>query len=139
VPDPRIELVKRAYTAFAARDTETLMEISAEDVEVSTVTGLLAGREGPYRGHEELDAYLSDVAEVWEELKLEPSEFFELDERRLLVFGRIRARQERGRVIDMPNAWLWEIEGEKVVSVRVFAEVHQARELVPRALRLSGT
>jgi ketosteroid isomerase-like protein len=139
VPDPRIELVKRAYAAFAARDLETLVDISVEDVEVSTVTGLLAGREGPYRGHEELESYMHDLSEVWEELQLEPSEFFELDQRRLLVFGRIRARQEGGRVVDMPNAWLWETEGEKIASVRVFADVHQARELIPGASKLSAS
>jgi ketosteroid isomerase-like protein len=139
VPDARIELVKRAYTAFAARDVETLVEISAEDVEVSTVTGLLAGRTDPYRGHAELESYLQDVVDVWEELSLEPMEFFALGEGKLLVFGRIRARQAGGRVVDMPNAWLWEIEGGKVTSVRVFADVHQARRLVPGALRLSSS
>ena len=82
---------------------------------------MLAGREEPYRGREALADYLRDVAEVWDEIELLPQELVELDEERVLVFGRVRARRRNSR-IDTPNAWMWELRGGKVVLVRVYAE-----------------
>ena len=54
-------LIRRAYTAFGERDLETLIGLSDEAIEVSTVTGLLAGRTEPYRGYEGLAEYMSDL------------------------------------------------------------------------------
>ena len=37
------DVIRRAYAAFAARDLDALIALSDEEIEVSTVTGLLAG------------------------------------------------------------------------------------------------
>ena len=50
-----------------------------------------------------------------------PQEYHQLDGERLLVFGRVRASRDDAS-IDTPNAWLWQLRGEKVVAVRVYAE-----------------
>ncbi len=123
---PRVALVRQAFAAFAARDVDALREISDPDIEVVTVTGMVAGREEPYRGFEGLDAYIADVVAVWDEIELTPTEFHEVSGDRLLVIGRVRAR--RGpNLVDLPNAWLWEFRDEKVVSARVFGDPRGAR------------
>jgi ketosteroid isomerase-like protein len=126
VPAEGESLIRRAYAAFAERDLEGLVEISAEEIEVSTVTGLLAGRTEPYRGHEGLAAYIGDLASQWKRLELQPQTFHPMGEGRVLVFGRVRAWHERG-FLDSQNAWLWTLRGEKVVSVRVYADPGDAR------------
>jgi ketosteroid isomerase-like protein len=126
VPAEGESLIRRAYAAFADRDLEGLVEISDDGIEVSTVTGLLAGRTEPYRGHEGLAEYIEDLSSQWKRLELQPQTFHPVGEGRVLVFGRVRAWHERG-FLDSQNAWLWTVRGDKVVSVRVYADPGDAR------------
>jgi ketosteroid isomerase-like protein len=126
-------IVERAYEAFAQRDAETLVSIADPGIEISSVTGIIAGREKPYTGREALSQYLADVERIWDEIELLPQEYHELDEERLVVFGRVRARRGKAR-LDVPNAWIWELRGERVIAVHVYAEpASDARWLFERS------
>ena len=127
-PSPSERLIRRAYRAFAERDLETLVRLSDSDVEVSTVTGLIAGREEPYRGREGLDEYMSDLAKTWKRIELQPQTFQPIDDERTLVFGRVRAWHEGG-MIDASNAWLWTVRSGRIAAVQVFADPGEARQL----------
>jgi ketosteroid isomerase-like protein len=122
-------VIRRAYRAFADRDTDTLAELAAEDVEVATVTGLLAGRDQPYRGRVGLEEYMDDLGSTWKRIELDPQSFHPLDGGRILVFGRVRAWHDRG-LLDSSNAWLWTLRDGQVAAVRVFADPAEARELI---------
>ena len=122
----REALIRRAYQAFAERDLETLVSLAGPDIEIFTVTGLLAGRDEPYRGHEGIAEYLRDTEGVWKRLELFPREFQALDEERMMVFGRVRAWHERG-FLDSANAWLWTVAEGRVSAVQVFANPGDAR------------
>jgi ketosteroid isomerase-like protein len=122
-------LIRRAYQAFAERDAHALRELAVPDVEVRTMTGVLAERSDPYRGHEGIEQYLDDVTRVWDELELEPVEFHELESGGTLVYGRVRARRGSMRM-DSANAWLWRLSGDKVTSVEVFGELGDAAALL---------
>jgi ketosteroid isomerase-like protein len=129
LPSSNHAVIKEAYRAFAARDLETLRELSLPDVEVRTMTGVLAHRDEPYRGHEGLADYLRDVAEVWDELELVPSEFHDLESEATLVFGRVRARRG-STLVDTSNAWRWRMRGGKVASAEVFGDAESAIALL---------
>ena len=118
-------VIRRAYKAFATRDVKALCQLSRPDVEVRTMTGILAERSEPYRGHEGIAEYLDDVTKVWDELELEPVEFHQLDSGGVLVYGRVRARRGTMRV-DSANAWLWRLDDEMVVAVEVFGDLGEA-------------
>lgn len=122
------KLIRRAFRAFSERDVETMSAISTEDVEVSTVTGLLAGRTDPYRGHSGLEQYMDDLAATWRRIELQPQSFQTLDEERTLVFGRVRAWHEAG-LIDASNAWLWTVREGRIAAVQVFADPADAQRL----------
>jgi ketosteroid isomerase-like protein len=115
------DVVKRAYEAFDERDLKALTDVTHPEVEITSVTGIIAGHERPYKGREALVDYLQDVEKIWDEIELVPQEFIDLDADRVLVFGRVRARRQNSRV-DTPNAWLWELRGGRVLSVKVYAE-----------------
>ena len=126
-------LIRRAYDAFAKRDLDALCSISDESIEVSTVTGLLAGRAGPYRGHDGLGEYMSDLAGTWKRIELRPQQFNEIDDENVLVFGRVRAWHDKG-FLDSANAWLWTVRDGKVIAVKVFADPSEARSVFGDAL-----
>jgi ketosteroid isomerase-like protein len=121
VDSARVRLVKRAYEAFAERDVETLRSISDPAIEIITVTGMVAGREDPYRGYDGIRQYIADVVEIWDEIELTPAEFHETAGERILVLGRVRARRA-GRLLDLPSTWLWEFRGERVLRAHVFSD-----------------
>lgn len=118
---PASDVVKRAYKAFEERDLKALAGFSHPEIEIASVTGILAGHETPYKGRDALADYLQDVERIWDEIEIVPQEFIDLDPDRVLVFGRVRARRQSSRV-DTPNAWLWELSGGRVRSVKVYAE-----------------
>ena len=131
-------VIRRAYTAFGERDLETLIDLSDESIEVSTVTGLLAGRTEPYRGHEGLAEYMSDLTATWKRLELQPQHFHAVGEGRVLVFGRVRAWHGHG-FLDSSNAWLWTLRDDRVLEVRVYADPgRRAARLRRRGLSPSG-
>lgn len=119
-------MIRKAYAAFGERDLDGLIAISDEAIEVSTVTGLLAGRTEPYRGYDGLANYIGDLSEQWKRLELQPQHFHPVGEGQVLVFGRVRAWHERG-FLDSQNAWLWTVRDDRVISVRVYADPADAR------------
>jgi ketosteroid isomerase-like protein len=120
------DVIRKAYAAFADRDLDALIAVSNEAIEVSTVTGLLAGRTEPYRGYEGLAEYMDDLSGQWRRLELQPQHFLPVSEDRVLVFGRVRAWHQQG-FLDSENAWLWTLRDDKVLSVRVYADPGDAR------------
>jgi ketosteroid isomerase-like protein len=127
-----VEVIERAYRAFAERDLDELVKLSAADIEVTTMTGALAGRDEPYRGHAGLGHYLADVADTWDEIELLPHEFRPLEDGRVLVFGRVRAWRKNS-FVDAPNAWMWRLRSGLVTDVQILADPETARLLLRRA------
>jgi ketosteroid isomerase-like protein len=124
-------VIRRAYRAFAARDTSALGEIAHAEIEIRAVTGALARDGHPYVGLEGVAEYIRDVGEVWDELELLPAEFHDLDSERTLVFGRVRARRG-STLIDSANAWLWRLRDGKVLSAEVYGDAESAIDLFGR-------
>lgn len=122
-------IIRRAYRAFAERDLEALIELADKRIEVSTVTGLVAGRSEPYRGHQGLADYMDDLGATWKRIELQPRQFVTVGEDQVLVFGRVRAWHSEG-LLDSANAWLWTLRDGRVVAVRVFADPSEARRLL---------
>src|SRR3954471_20634286 len=55
-----IEVVKAVYDAFARRDDKGITELLSDDCELHLEgTARLAGRSGPYRGHEGMREYFA--------------------------------------------------------------------------------
>jgi len=124
--DPQVELVERLYACFNERDEAGIVALCDEQMEFfPVVTAEVVGRDAPYSGRAGLHDYLSDVATVWEELRITPS----LVERRgdsLLVRGRAYARSRELGIRDVPVAWIWEVRDGCIVRGEVFPDPEQA-------------
>jgi ketosteroid isomerase-like protein len=123
-----IDVVKEVYAAFAARDIERVEALLDPDVVFIAVTGGIIGRTEPYRGHEGMREYFSDVARVWDELVLTPREFEEVGDA-ILVTGRVSARSP-SRMISGSTGWVWRVRNGLVVYVRVYSSAAEARSAV---------
>jgi ketosteroid isomerase-like protein len=124
--EPEMKLVERLYDAFNRRDSEEIVELCDERMGFyPVVTAEVVGREAPYVGPDGLHEYLDDVAEVWEQLVITPSEL-ERKGNVLLVRGRVYARSRELGIRDVPVAWIWELREGRFVRGEVFTDPEQA-------------
>jgi ketosteroid isomerase-like protein len=122
------DIVRDVFDAFSRRDAAALVALADPEIVFTPPTGRLAGHSEPYRGHDGLRTYLSDVARVWQELRSEPDEYVELDDR-VLCTGRVYAWGV-GRVIDAPAGWVWRVRDGLVVEGHVYETRRAAYEAV---------
>ena len=92
-----VEIVRRSFEAFNARDVEGLVSVSAEDCEWLPLRAQLEGI--VYRGHEGVRQFVSDMDEDWESFRIEPLEFHEGRDL-VAVIGQVGALGKSGVHID---------------------------------------
>jgi ketosteroid isomerase-like protein len=125
------DIVRKLFDAFSRRDADALLAVADPAIVFIPPTGRLAGRDEPYRGHEGLRTYLSDVARVWQELRSEPDEYVEIEDR-VLCTGRVYAWGV-GRVIDAPAGWVFRVRDGLIVEGQVYETRRAAYEAVGMA------
>ena len=119
VAEDSIAIVVDAFDAFARRDLPAMLEHCHPDFVLrSFATAQRADRTTPYRGHDGVDAYLRDVATIWEELTLTPLTFRHAQES-VIGFGRVEGRRPGERVLGS-IMWVVRLRGELISSIEVF-------------------
>jgi ketosteroid isomerase-like protein len=122
--DGNVDLARRAFAAFDARDIAAALAVMHEDVEFLPVTANLTTGGVPYRGHEGIARYIEDVERVWDDLRAYPDEFRDVGDS-VVALGRVRARGG-GMIIDRPTGWVWRIRDRKIAWGRVYASHEEA-------------
>lgn len=126
MPESPLALVRRLYECFNHRDEGCIVALCDERMEFfPVVTAEAIGRDAPYGGAAGLRDYLADVAQVWEELQITPSEV-EARGETLLVRGRVYARSRELGIRDVPVAWIWQVRDGRFVRGEVFPDPEQA-------------
>jgi ketosteroid isomerase-like protein len=112
------DVVRAIYDAFARRDVQAALGFIAPDCELDLAgTARLAGRTGPYRGHEGLRDYFRDVERVWEELVLH-TEDIRVIPGSVIVIGHITGRRQ-GLEVRRSSVWTWRVKDGRALSVKV--------------------
>jgi ketosteroid isomerase-like protein len=129
VPETSGEVVRR-WTSRAGAG-ELWPELCDEDIVIENVAGFPIT--GPYRGHAGLQQWWDDLADAFEELRIEVDELVELDEERVLTTQRLVGRfAKTGIEVDTPWASVISVRDGKIVRMAGYAS--KARAL--RALGL---
>jgi ketosteroid isomerase-like protein len=119
-----IDLVKAVFAAFAERDVDTMLAHAADDIIFSAVTADYAGRTEPYVGHDGIREYFRDVASVWDDLRVTPTDFRQVGQT-VLVTGKVSARSP-ARMIAGSSGWIWRVRDGKIVYGRVYPSAGDA-------------
>jgi ketosteroid isomerase-like protein len=126
MPESPLALIRRLYECFNLRDESGIFDLCDDSMEFfPVVTAEAVGRDAPYCGPSGLRDYLADVAQVWEELQITPSEV-EARGEVLLVRGRVYARSRELGIRDVPVAWIWHVRDGRFVRGEVFPDPEQA-------------
>lgn len=124
--ETHLALVERLFDCFNRRDEEGIVAVCDERLEFFPVgTAEALGRDAPYSGPGGLRDYLGDVARVWEELRITPTDLQCVGDE-ILVRGRVYARSRDLGIRDIPVAWIWEVREDRVVRGEVFTDPEQA-------------
>ena len=120
-----MRVVERAFSAFNRRDEPALLALCHPDIEWVPMRASIHGR--VYRGHEGIRAALADIGAEFEELRNDPRRWTDQPGDRVLVSGRIVAKERAGGLrVDIPGAWLGEIRDGKLAYMRAFPNEESA-------------
>jgi ketosteroid isomerase-like protein len=120
-----IEVVRRSFEAFNARDVDQLVGLSDPDCEWLPFRAQLTGI-GVYRGHEGVRRFVGDMEEDWEAFGIDPLEFHERGER-IAVIGRVRARGRGGSVdIDLLAGFAFDLRSGRVIRLTSHSNPEEA-------------
>jgi ketosteroid isomerase-like protein len=119
VQQTKTELAYLVFDAFNRRDIDAAMAIVDEEVQFFAPTAEMANEGKPYVGHAGMRKYYDDVAAVWQELEVTPSEIREVDDA-VLVLGRVYGRAEGGYIQDSPAQWVMRFRGDRVSWIHVY-------------------
>src|SRR5215216_5413119 len=121
-----VEIVRRAFDAFNARDADELVSLSAEDCEWRPFRAQLEGI--VYRGHEGVRQFLID--EDWEAFRIDPLEFHDRRER-VAVIGRVSAVGRGSSMeIDSIAGFVHELDQGRIRRVTSHSDAEAALEAV---------
>ncbi len=121
-----VEFARQAVRALNERDVEWVIANSVPDCE--WYPAIVGGVEvEPFRGHDGVRKFFSDLDEVWEEFEMKPEEFKDLGDH-VLVLSQVRATGKTGVVMEQSLDGLWEIREGKLAIGRSYLNREEALE-----------
>jgi ketosteroid isomerase-like protein len=118
------ELIRNAYEVWNIRDYDAIWELLDPEIEIDASSHAL----NPYvrHGHEGFRQMVEEVADAWDQWRLEPEEFIERGDR-LVVAARVRARgRGSGVELDQVVYNVWMLRHGKVTRLAFYADRDQA-------------
>jgi uncharacterized protein len=118
----RVEIVRRAYEAFARGDLDAVVADMDEEIEWQQAQGLPHG--GTYRGLAEVRANVFDPLDRdwWSVFSAVPDEFLEAGDE-VVVLGRYRGTaRQTGKQLDVPFVHIWSLREARAWRFRQFLD-----------------
>lgn len=132
-----VELYRRAFRAFNARDIEAFIALCDPHIDFHSTFAAVGGAR--YSGHDGLRRWHRDLEDAWGEgIRVEPEAYFDIDNQ-TLTFGVLYGRgRQSGAEVVMPYAGVarwrdgvctyWKAYGEKESALRDLGLSEEALE-----------
>jgi ketosteroid isomerase-like protein len=132
-----VEVVKRAYAAFAEGDVPAVLGVFADDIEWHEAEGMPYG--GVYRGGEAvLQNVFGPISQDVEGFAVTPKEFMAAGDTVAVVVSYTGTGKATGKPLDLPIVHVWDIQDGKAVRFRQFADTVKFADVVPAADSVVG-
>ena len=122
-----VEELERFYEAFNAGDIEPLLAFVEPQFVYRTRDGFPGG--GSYGLEDALDR-ISELRELFDEIRWEPQEFIDAGENSLVVVRQIARGHASGVMLEESLVHVWLIRDRRAKELRVYSERSQALEAV---------
>jgi ketosteroid isomerase-like protein len=120
-----LEIVKRAISAINERDVDAYLALCGPDFELINP---MAAIEGSNRGEQGVRSFFDALSEATTEFEMEVERLQSLDDHRVLAWLTLHLETERGFRQTPPLTNLYELDGGKLMRVRVFFDRAEALE-----------
>jgi ketosteroid isomerase-like protein len=126
--EQNVELVRAGFEHFLATG-EPAWDTLHEHIEVQD-HDIMDGRE--YRGHADVRRWLfEDWASAWSEYGMEPEEYIDVDDERVIAVFRMKATgRASGVAIERQDAMVYVVRGQQVTRVDYYNSRQQALDAV---------
>jgi ketosteroid isomerase-like protein len=119
------------YESYNRRGTEATLAFVDPEVEWSDPPEWIDG--GLERGHDGVRRGLARWTRQWDEYRIDPVEFLDAGDGRMLVCCRQRGRGEGSAVVVESDLFMvWTLDNAKAVEVRMFFDREQALQALRR-------
>ena len=127
VSQENVETLRRAYEAFSRGDLDAMVADAHPDVEYIS-TGAVPGQGEVARGRAGYKRFVSWLFDVFDDARLEPTEFIDAGDRVLAGFT-LTGRGKQGGVETSWNVWqVWTLRDGKFVHGQAFTARKEALE-----------
>jgi hypothetical protein len=123
-----VELVRAVYASHEVRDTPSLLELLADDVEWAQAEGHPYAGSRPWRGHDEVTRHVvTPINEDWDRFITRVDEIIDAGAQ-VVVTGRYTGTYKRtGRSIDAPVCVIYTLDGDKITRFQQYCDTAQIR------------
>ena len=119
-----MELVRRAYAAFANRDWEAMAELASPEFEMDLTDRVL--NPATYQGADGMKQFFAEVDELWESMDMQVERFVERDDEVLALLLVVITGRGSGLSLEDRIAQRWTARDGKLVRMRVHADPQAA-------------
>ena len=124
-----VEMLGDSYAAFNRGDWEAALENADPEIEWRLHGQLGIDAPPSIRGRKALKSFWADFFEIWDDYKMEPLDFNEGTDGRVLATVRFTARGQGSSVpIELTYFWVHLVCGGAIVSVDLYTERAEALE-----------
>ena len=124
--DSSVEIVRRAFAAYAAGDRARLIALVHPEAEIAPLSPDLSGTDGPYRGKRGAELWLEELARTGREFTGKLEEIRESGET-VLALGRVQARRPAsGFAFTQRVGWVLRTRDELIVFFRGYTSAEDA-------------
>lgn len=120
-----MELHRRLYEAFNARDVDSLFALCDADVTIQSAFAAVSG--GDYHGHDGVRGWQGDLADAWgDDIRVEAEAYFDLGEH-TLAFDVLHGRgRYSGAQVALPGAAVTRWRDGRCVYFKAYADRNEA-------------
>jgi ketosteroid isomerase-like protein len=129
-----VEVVKRAFEAWARRDVEAALGYMDPAVELqSAIIGAAEGN--TYRGHDGFRDWMAESDTTFEQFRVEPEQFRDVGDDVLMLAHLYARGRGSGVEVDSPLAWICTLRDGKIVRQHGYLNPDEALEAVGLRIR----
>lgn len=122
-----MELHRRIYAAFNARDVDALVALCDPGIVIRSAFGAVSG--SAYHGHDGVRQWQADLAEAWgDDIRVDAESYFDLGEK-ALAFDVLRGRgRQSGVQVTLPGAALTSWRDDRCTYFKAYVRREDALE-----------
>ncbi len=127
--EENVEMLRNSYAAFNRGDWEAALSNADPEIEWRLHGQLGIDVPQPIRGREALKAFWADFFEIWDDYKMEPLDFIDGMDGRVLATMRFTARGQGSSVpVELTYFWVHLTRDGAIVSVDLYPDRSDALE-----------